>query len=128
MELNTKMKTLYRAEVIEVIQKNNNNDINGTCCASEQDEKITIRDEKLKSNLITRLNRVEGQIRGIRGMVERDVYCNDVLHQISAAQAALDSVSKLVLESHIRGCLVEKIQAGDHKIVDELLVTIGKML
>jgi DNA-binding FrmR family transcriptional regulator len=51
-----------------------------------------------------------------------------VLNQIAAAQAALDSVSKLVLESHIRGCLVEKIQAGDDKIVDELLVTIGKML
>ncbi|MDF2654575.1 MAG: CsoR family transcriptional regulator [Bacillota bacterium] len=93
-----------------------------------QDENITIREEKLKASLVTRLNRVEGQVRGIKGMIERDVYCNDVLNQISAVQAALDSVSKLVLENHIRGCLVEKIQAGDDKIVDELLVTIGKML
>ncbi|MDF3002945.1 MAG: CsoR family transcriptional regulator [Bacillota bacterium] len=93
-----------------------------------QDENITIRDEKLKASLVTRLNRVEGQVRGIKGMIERDVYCNDVLNQIAAVQAALDSVSKLVLENHIRGCLVEKIQAGDDKIVDELLVTIGKML
>lgn len=93
-----------------------------------QDENITIREEKLKASLITRLNRVEGQVRGIKGMIERDVYCNDVLNQIAAVQAALDSVSKLVLENHIRGCLVEKIQAGDDKIVDELLVTIGKML
>ena len=86
------------------------------------------RDKELKGNLVTRLNRVEGQVRGIKGMVEKDAYCNDILNQIAAAQAALDSVSKLVLENHIRGCLVEKIQAGDDKIVDELLVTIGKML
>jgi len=91
-------------------------------------EKVTIREEKLKSSLITRLNRAEGQIRGIKGMVERDVYCNDVLNQIAAVQAALDSVSKLVLENHIRGCLVERIKAGDDEIVDELLVTIGKIL
>ena len=91
-------------------------------------EKVTIREEKLKSSLITRLNRAEGQIRGIKGMVERDVYCNDVLNQIAAVQAALDSVSQLVLENHIRGCLVERIKAGDDEIVDELLVTIGKIL
>lgn len=91
-------------------------------------EKVTVREEKLKSSLITRLNRAEGQIRGIKGMVERDVYCNDVLNQIAAVQAALDSVSKLILENHIRGCLVERIKAGDDEIVDELLVTIGKIL
>jgi len=91
-------------------------------------EKITVREDKLKSNLITRLNRAEGQIRGIKGMIEKDVYCNDVLVQISAAQAALDSVSKMVLENHIRGCLVKKIQAGEEEIIDELIVTIGKML
>lgn len=97
-------------------------------CAAGNGTMTTIRDQKLKESLVKRLNRVEGQVRGIRGMIERDVYCNDVLIQIAAAQAALDSVSKLVLENHIRGCLVERIQAGDDKIVDELLVTIGKML
>lgn len=97
-------------------------------CTQTGESNMTVRDQKLKESLITRLNRAEGQIRGIKGMIERDVYCNDVLNQISAVQAALDSVSKLVLENHIRGCLVEKIQAGDDKIVDELLVTIGKML
>ncbi len=98
------------------------------CPLTGGEDKTTVREEKLKRSLISRLNRVEGQVRGIKGMIERDAYCNDVLNQIAAAQAALDSVSKLVLESHIRGCLVEKIQAGDDKIVDELLVTIGKML
>jgi DNA-binding FrmR family transcriptional regulator len=91
-------------------------------------QNITIREEKLKSNIITRLNKIEGQIRGVKGMIEKDVYCNDILIQISAAQAALDSVSKLVLENHIRGCLVSKIQSGENEIVDELIVTIGKML
>lgn len=94
----------------------------------KEEGQTTLREEQLKNNLISRLNRVEGQVRGIKGMIERDVYCNDVLVQISAVQSALDSVSKLVLENHIRCCLVEKIQAGDNKIVDELLVTIGKML
>lgn len=98
------------------------------CCSTGESQQITLRDEKLKASLITRLNRAEGQIRGIRGMVERDVYCNDVLNQISAVQAALDSVGKLVLENHIRGCMVEKIRSGDDGIIDELLVTIGKML
>ncbi|OQB24749.1 MAG: Copper-sensing transcriptional repressor CsoR [Firmicutes bacterium ADurb.Bin182] len=91
-------------------------------------EKMTLRGEKLKSGLLTRLNRVEGQIRGIKGMIEKDNYCDDILHQIAAARAALDSVSKLVLENHIKGCLVEKIRNGEDEIVDELLVTIGKLL
>ena len=99
-----------------------------TCNSGCSCEKITVREDKLKSNLVTRLNRVEGQIRGIKGMIEKDVYCNDVIVQISAAQAALDSVSKMVLENHIRGCLVKKIQAGEDEIIDELIVTIGKML
>lgn len=86
------------------------------------------REEKLTKNLVSRLNRIEGQVRGIKGMIEKDVYCDDVLHQVMAAQAALDSVSKLVLENHIRCCMVEKIRNGEYGIVDELLVTIGKML
>jgi len=109
-------------------QKNEKNNQCHNCSFANGEDKLTVREQKLKDSLITRLNRAEGQVRGIKGMIERDAYCNDVLNQISAVQAALDSVSKLVLENHIRGCLVEKIQSGDDKIVDELLVTIGKML
>ena len=98
------------------------------CNITEQNERKTQREQKLKANLITRLNRVEGQVRGIKGMIEKDSYCDDVLNQIAAAQAAMDSVSKLVLENHIRKCLVEKIRSGDDEIVDELLITIGKLL
>jgi DNA-binding FrmR family transcriptional regulator len=98
---------------------------NQTC---ECGNRTTVREEKLKSGLITRLNRVEGQVRGIKGMIEKDVYCDDVLNQIAAAQAALNSISKLVLENHIKGCLVRKIKNGEDEIVDELIVTIGKLL
>jgi len=103
-------------------------DIDTHCKTGEYCERMTERGEKLKSGLLTRLNRVEGQVRGIKGMIEKDVYCDDVLNQISAARAALDSISKLVLENHIRGCLVKKIRDGDDEIVGELLITIGKLL
>lgn len=86
------------------------------------------RDGKLKENLLKRLNRIEGQVRGIKGMIEKDIYCDDVLQQISAVQSAINSVSKLVLENHIRTCVVDKIENGDREIVKELLGTIGKML
>ena len=84
--------------------------------------------EKTKKNLVTRLNRVEGQIRGIKGMIEKDVYCDDIITQISATQAALNSVAKLLLEGHMKSCVVERIQEGDHEVVDELLVTIQRLM
>lgn len=87
-----------------------------------------VREEKLKKNLHKRLKRVEGQIRGIEGMIEKDAYCNDVLNQIAAARAALDSISKLILGDHIKDCLVGKTKTSKNDIVDELLITIGKML
>lgn len=98
------------------------------CKSEENSERTTTRQVKLKTNLIARLNRVEGQVRGVKGMIEKNAYCDDVLNQMAAVQAALDSISKLVLENHIRGCLVEKIRNGEDEIVDELLITIGKLL
>ena len=88
----------------------------------------TQRDDGLKKSLITRLNRIEGQVRGIRAMIERDAYCDEVLSQISAARSALDSAGKLLLEHHIRGCVVSDIADGRDRAVDELLHTIGKLL
>ncbi|MGG4131744.1 metal-sensitive transcriptional regulator [Paenibacillus illinoisensis] len=84
--------------------------------------------QEMKSNLISRLNRVEGQIRGIKGLIEKDTYCDDVLTQIAAAQSALNSVGKLLLEGHMKSCIVERIQAGEHEVVDELLVTVRKLM
>lgn len=101
-----------------------------SCCTSnvENDERSTERSEKLKKSLVTRLNRVEGQIRGIRGMIEKDCYCDDVLNQITAASAALNGISKLVLENHIRTCVAKKIKEDESNIIDEFINTIDKML
>lgn len=84
--------------------------------------------EKMKRNLITRLNRIEGQIRGVKGMIEKDTYCDDILNQIAAIQSALNSVGKLLLEGHMKSCIVERIQAGEHEVIDELLVTVNKLM
>ncbi len=91
-------------------------------------QRTTIREEKLRLTLIRRLGCVEGQIRGIKGMVEKDAYCDDILNQIAAVRSALTSISKMVLENHIHGCLVEKIRSGEDEVVDELVSTIGRLL
>lgn len=91
-------------------------------------DKTTNRPQKMKASLTTRLNRVEGQVRGIKGMIEKDAYCDDVLNQIFAVQAALNSVGKLLLENHIKNCIVLRVQAGETEVVDELLLTIEKLL
>nr|WP_311519214.1 metal-sensitive transcriptional regulator [Paenibacillus albidus] len=83
---------------------------------------------EFKSGLTTRLNRIEGQIRGVKGMIERDTYCDDVLNQLAAVQAALNSVGKLLLEGHMKSCIIERIEAGEHEVIDELLVTVNKLM
>lgn len=97
-------------------------------CHSEHSDRKSHHSDKLKTNMITRLNRIEGQIRGIKGMIEKDTYCDDVITQISATQAALNSVAKILLEGHMKSCVVERIQEGDDEVVDELLVTIQKLM
>ena len=94
------------------------------CCC----HKTKKRDPEEYKDLIHRLNRIEGQVRGIKGMVEKDEYCDDILNQIAAARAALTSISKIVLESHIHGCVTERIRSGDDAVVDELLKTIDRLL
>ena len=86
------------------------------------------REESERTALIRRLNRIEGQIRGIRGMVEKEAYCTDILQQVSAAQSALNAFSRELLGSHIRSCVVQDIQKGDLEVVDELLSTIQKLM
>jgi len=88
----------------------------------------TTRSDKAKKDLTARLNRIEGQIRGIKGMIEKDVYCDDVLNQIAAVQSAMNSVSRLILNNHLKSCMVTRIQAGETEVIDELLHTIEKMV
>lgn len=91
-------------------------------------EKKTQRSGVEKKTLISRCNRVEGQIRGIKSMIEEDIYCDDVLNQIAAARAALDGLSRQLLEKHMKSCLVSGIRSGDDGIIDELLVTLSRMM
>jgi CsoR family transcriptional regulator, copper-sensing transcriptional repressor len=99
-----------------------------SCCTIEGGHRKSHHSDKVKSNLVTRLNRIEGQIRGIKGMIEKDTYCDDVITQISATQSALNSVAKLLLEGHLKTCVIERIQEGDHEVLDEVLVTIQKLM
>lgn len=92
------------------------------------EHKNTKRSDALKHDVAKRLNRIEGQVRGVKKMIEEDKYCDNVLIQIVAIKSALDSVSKLVLENHMRNCLVDDIQKGHDEIINELLTTIGRMV
>ncbi|MDI2588718.1 metal-sensing transcriptional repressor [Psychrobacillus sp. NEAU-3TGS] len=84
--------------------------------------------EQVKKDLTNRLNRIEGQIRGIKGMVDKDVYCDDIITQLSATQSALNSVAKVLLQGHLKGCVVDRFAEGDDEVLDELLVTIQKLM
>ncbi|MCM3634722.1 MULTISPECIES: metal-sensing transcriptional repressor [Paenibacillus] len=84
--------------------------------------------ERVKKDLTTRLNRIEGQIRGIKGMIDKDAYCDDVITQLSATQSALNSVAKILLEGHLKGCVVDRLSEGDEEILDELVGTIHKLM
>ena len=94
------------------------------CCSHRTKE----RSEKEYKDLIHRLNRIEGQIRGIKGMVEKDVYCPDILVQVAAVNAALNSFNKMLLANHIRTCVTRDIQDGKDEAVDELVTVLQKLM
>lgn len=94
------------------------------CCSCRKKE----REEKEYKDLINRLSRIEGQIRGIKKMVESDCYCVDILMQVSAAGAALNAFSKVLLSEHIRGCVAEDIRNGKDETIDELVETMKKLM
>ena len=94
------------------------------CCSHKTKE----RSQEEYKNLLHRLNRIEGQIRGIKNMVEKDAYCTDILVQVAAANAALNSFSKVLLANHMRTCVVDDIRAGKDETIDELVATIQKLM
>lgn len=96
------------------------------CCHCSQRKKERSPDEYKK--LIHRLNRIEGQIRGIRGMVENDAYCPDILVQSAAVNAAINAFNKELLASHIRSCVAQDIREGKDEVIDELVVTLQKLM
>ena len=96
------------------------------CCHCSARRKERSPEEYKK--LINRLSRIEGQIRGIRAMVENGAYCPDILVQVSAVSAALNSFSKELLATHIRTCVADGIRQGDDEVIDELVTTLQKMM
>ena len=94
------------------------------CCCT----KTKKRTEEENTALIHRLNRIEGQIRGIRGMVENDAYCTDIITQVAAVSAALNAFNKQLLASHIRTCVSDDIRAGKDDVIDELVSTLQKLM
>lgn len=82
---------------------------------------------KLQKPMLSRLNRIEGQIRGIKKMIEEDAYCDDVIHQIAASRAALREVQNILLENHLRHCVQTQLVQGEDSVIDELVHTVRKM-
>lgn len=95
-----------------------------TCCHHRTKE----RTEDERKQLIHRLNRIEGQVRGIRGMVEENCYCPDILTQVAATSAALNAFARELLNNHIRTCVTEDVRNGRDEAVDELLQTLQKLM
>jgi DNA-binding FrmR family transcriptional regulator len=97
------------------------------CCKTDGTRK-KIRGEKEKRDLMNRLKRIEGQVRGLERMLEEDAYCPDILVQASAVNSALNSFSRTLLASHLHTCVTEDIRAGRDEAVDELMETLKKMM
>lgn len=93
------------------------------CCSQTKE-----RSEKEYKDLIHRLNRIEGQVRGVKGMVENSAYCTDILMQVSAISAALNSFNKVLLANHIKSCVTDDIRAGKEEKVEELVTVLQKLM
>ena len=90
--------------------------------------KTKIRENKEQKDLLNRLSRIEGQVRGVKSMIEKDAYCTDILTQVAAINAALNSFNKVLLSNHIKTCVADNIRNGDDSVVDELVNTLQKLM
>lgn len=97
-------------------------------CPTCEHCKTKERDEAERKKLINRLNRITGQVNGIKNMVENNAYCTDILVQVSAVTAALNSFNKELLAEHIRTCVASDIRRGNDEVIEELVNTLGKMM
>ena len=113
-----------KAENIEtgIVGAENTEDMSNCCCQKK------VRNEKEIKDLMNRLNRIEGQIRGIKRMLEEDAYCIDIINQVSAANCALNSFTKVILANHIKSCVAEDVKEGSEEKLDELVKTLQKLM
>ena len=94
------------------------------CCC----ERTKHRDEKEYKDLMNRLKRIEGQVRGLQNMLEKEAYCPDILVQVSAVNSALNSFSRELLASHMRSCVAEDLRNGNEETIEELVETLQKVM
>ena len=118
----------WRLVYMEQNKINGNNNTEVKCCCCGGNVKKTERAEKDKKKLVNRLSRIEGQIRGIKKMIENDAYCNDVLIQSAAVGAAINAFNRELLSNQIHYCVVRVIREGKDEVVDELMVTLQKLI
>ena len=97
-----------------------------SCCGGM--DKTTLRQPEEKKKLLNRLKRIEGQVRGIQSMLEKNAYCTDILTQVAAVNAALNSFNKVLLADHIRTCVADNIREGNDEVIDELVTTLQKLM
>lgn len=124
---NANFENVCIAEIKECCKQADSNE----CCEHNENKeccKHTVRNEEERKKLINRLNRIEGQIRGIRAMVERDAYCPDILMQSSAVNAAVNSFNKDLIASHIKHCVVRGVREGNDEVIAELVDTLQKLM
>ena len=96
-----------------------------SCCCSGKHKD---RSDKEFRDLMNRLKRIEGQVRGVENMLEHDAYCTDILVQVSAITSALNSFNKVLLASHVKTCVADNIRAGNEDVVDELVSVLQKLM
>ncbi|SCZ81703.1 DNA-binding transcriptional regulator, FrmR family [Pseudobutyrivibrio xylanivorans] len=94
------------------------------CCSGKTKE----RDDKEFKDLMNRLKRIEGQVRGVENMLENDAYCTDILVQVSAITSALNSFNKVLLANHMKTCVADNIREGNDEVIDELVCTLQKLM
>ena len=94
----------------------------------EEHMRMKMRSDKEFQSLMNRLKKIEGQIRGIEGMLEKNAYCPDILIQVSAVSAALNSFNKELLACHIRSCVSEDIRNGKEEAIDEFVKVMQKLM
>lgn len=99
-----------------------------SCCCCGGTEKTTMRTEEEKRKLQNRLKRIEGQVRGLQAMIERDAYCYDILTQSAAVNAAMNAFNKEILAHHIEGCVARDIRAGKDEVIEELVTILQKLM
>ena len=97
-------------------------------CCCQRSHKTKERSQKEYRALMNRLKRIEGQVRGIQGMLEKDAYCTDILVQVAAVNAALNSFNRVLLTNHLHSCVAENVRAGNDEVLDELAGVLQKLM